>query len=154
MDPAQCKVLLDREADATIREALAEVRDPSGLRTFNISKGNLDHDEVEVVLFLGYDVVSKPRRKGAGGFLPVPWPGRDGLAPWGLFDRWEGVMAVLRLDQLKLGLKEIVEFFKTQLINEELHPGLVTILPLAMAVKDPNNGLTDGDEVLRGSKFC
>ena len=159
-DPADAQVLLDRGPDVPVGKFVDQVGHFQHLRGGDVAHGEPDKDGRESRLPLRDDVRPLPHVEGRFGAAVTPVA----------FGRPVSAVGADRLDQLwrdvearrqgqatafmalarhgEFHFDAALELFEAQLFDDELHPRLVAVLPVAEVVEDLQDRLAERQQVL------
>ena len=153
--PADAEVLLDRGAEVAVGVLVDEAGHVEHLRGGDVAHGEPDEGGGESRLPLQDDVRALPhvkRRLGmAVASAAVAAVGPDRLNQWGrgVGDGRQAQLSVIALaEDGVLDLEPALEFREAQLLDDEFHPRLVAVLPVAQVVEDLDHGVAGGQQVL------
>jgi hypothetical protein len=150
-DEAQHQILLVRGANGTVAELARQRRHAAQLLCADIADRQLDGDHRVASLHLPQRVGPLPPRKTAIAerFVPVRRRGR------GLCKRRDQhpqavaeVSSALCLDHLVLLVETAEKLLLAELAEQELHPVLLAVLALAVAVIDAHDRLCSDEHVI------
>ena len=176
--PSNDEVLIDSGPEVAVRIGLSQVGHHVHLRRSDITHRKLDDHGGIAWLLLGHDIGPLPHL--VGGLLVERGLGRlsvprrpvplyhtchtGGLRP-GRHDQGDGFVLVLKQsDRLAVGagvahadigfLPTPLELLKAQLLDDELHPGLVPVLAVAERIEDLDHGLDRRDQIVHRDELA